>query len=217
MLHRLKEYIDYKGIPIARFEKSIGMSNASFGKSLKNNGTIGADKLEIILNVYTDLSVEWLITGKGDMIKAIRAQVENKHISARGTRIPLVSIAAVGGFGNAEFTIKDSDVKDFYIVPKFKDRRIDFMIEISGSSMQPKYNSGDVVACTIIRESKFLQWNKVHVIGTTEQGILIKRVRKASSSEFLLAVSENKDYEPFEIPLEEIVGIALVVGVIRLE
>jgi hypothetical protein len=30
-------------------------------------------------------------------------------------------------------------------------------------------------------------------------------------------VSEDPEYDPFEIPKEEITGIALVVGVIRLE
>ena len=35
ILERIKEYIDSKGISIAAFEKSIGMGNASFGKSLK--------------------------------------------------------------------------------------------------------------------------------------------------------------------------------------
>ena len=70
VLQRLKEFIDYKGISIAAFEKSIGMSNASFGKSLKMGGTIGADKIENILSVYPDLSAEWLMCGKGDMILA---------------------------------------------------------------------------------------------------------------------------------------------------
>ena len=66
---RIKEYIDYKGIKIAAFEKSIGMSNASFGKSLKNKGAIGSDKLENILSIYKDLSPEWLLTGRGSMLK----------------------------------------------------------------------------------------------------------------------------------------------------
>lgn len=69
ILNRIKEYIDFKDISISAFEKSIGMSNASFGKSLKNNGAIGTDKLENILNVYPDISLEWLLTGKGEMIK----------------------------------------------------------------------------------------------------------------------------------------------------
>jgi len=69
ILERLKEYIDFKGISISAFEKSIGMGNASFGKSLKNNGAIGTDKLEKILIQYTDISFEWLLTGRGQMIK----------------------------------------------------------------------------------------------------------------------------------------------------
>jgi hypothetical protein len=68
MLNRLKEYIDYKKISISAFEKSIGMSNASFGKSLKNGGTIGCDKLEKILSIYPDLNLLWLVTGQGEML-----------------------------------------------------------------------------------------------------------------------------------------------------
>ena len=77
ILERLKEYIDSKGISVSAFEKSIGMSNASFGKSLKNKGAIGTDKLENILIVYPDLSPEWLLTGRGDMIKSNRTFPEN--------------------------------------------------------------------------------------------------------------------------------------------
>lgn len=68
ILERLKEYIDTKGIAVSAFEKSIGMSNASFGKSLKNGGAIGTDKLENILKVYPDISPVWLLTGRGSMI-----------------------------------------------------------------------------------------------------------------------------------------------------
>ena len=131
--------------------------------------------------------------------------------------IPLVSIAAVAGFGNSDFAIQKSDIKDYYVVPKFNDRRIDFMIEVSGSSMYPKYNSGDVVACTVLRESRFIQWNKVHLIGTREQGILIKRIKKGPDETHFLLISDNKDYDPFVISEDEITGMALVVGVIRIE
>lgn len=71
ILKRIKEYIDYKGINISAFERSIGMGNASFGKSLKRNGAIGTDKLEKILNIYSDISSEWLLRGTGEMIKQI--------------------------------------------------------------------------------------------------------------------------------------------------
>ena len=68
ILERLKQYIDFKGISVAAFERSIGMANASFGKSLKKQGAIGTDKLENILNIYPDISPMWLLKGIGDMI-----------------------------------------------------------------------------------------------------------------------------------------------------
>ncbi len=68
MLQRLKEYIDYKKIKISTFEKSVGMSNASLVKPMRSGGTIGADKLENILKIYSDLNPIWLITGVGEML-----------------------------------------------------------------------------------------------------------------------------------------------------
>ncbi|QOG02382.1 helix-turn-helix transcriptional regulator [Flavobacterium sp. MDT1-60] len=68
-LKRIKQYIDLKGIKISAFEREIGMSNGSFASQLKNDKTIGVDKLEKILRIYSDINVEWLLTGTGDMLK----------------------------------------------------------------------------------------------------------------------------------------------------
>lgn len=68
VLERIKQFIDYKEIAISAFEKSIGMSNASLGKSLKTGGTIGADKLGIILKAYPEINLRWLVTGEGEML-----------------------------------------------------------------------------------------------------------------------------------------------------
>jgi phage repressor protein C with HTH and peptisase S24 domain len=147
------------------------------------------------------------------------AKVEKGKVeyNAESKGIPLVELTAAAGFGNGNFAIEKHDVKDYYIIPKFKHIKVDFMIETHGSSMIPKYNSGDVIACSIIKDSKFIQWNKCHVIATIEQGILVKRIRQADDDGCILAISDNPDYPPFLIPKDEITGIALVVGVIRLE
>ena len=83
--------------------------------------------------------------------------------------------------------------------------------------MYPKYNSGDVIACAIINERTFIQWNKPHVIVTKEQGIFVKRILEGKKKSTLGLKSDNKDYPLFEVPTDEITGIALVIGVIRLE
>lgn len=68
-LNRIKYYLDYKGIKVSAFEKEVGMSNGSFASQLKNNKTIGVDKLENILKRFPDLNPDWILTGNGDMLK----------------------------------------------------------------------------------------------------------------------------------------------------
>ncbi|MBY0244795.1 MAG: S24 family peptidase [Sphingobacteriaceae bacterium] len=200
---------------------------------------MGTDKACKILHQFPEINPEWLLTGEGSMLREAKDKGativgndnnsnignNNKIISKTSPkkedtvtqRIPLVNELAIGGIGGSMFSIAEQDIKDYYVVPKFKHRKIDFMIEVSGSSMYPKYNSGDVVACAIIKESNFIQWNKTHVISTKEQGILIKRIKKGTTDDLVKVISDNKDYDPFEIPISEITGIAIVVGVIRLE
>ena len=186
--------------------------------------------IELILEKYPRFNKVWLMTGEGEMLQhtslyAMYQEAEEERLrrdTAGNTtpgcvRLPLVTQTAVAGFGNADFAIKEGDVKDYYIVPKFRYHQVDFMIEISGSSMYPKYNSGDVVACTILRDGAFIQWNKCHIVATREQGILCKRLMPGSTDDTLKMVSDNENYPPFEVPKEDITGIALVVGVIRLE
>ncbi len=69
-LSRIKQYIDYKGITVSSLEREAGMSNGSFASQLKNNKTIGVDKLENILKVFPEINVEWLLTGTGPMLKS---------------------------------------------------------------------------------------------------------------------------------------------------
>ncbi|MBO4738133.1 MAG: helix-turn-helix transcriptional regulator [Bacteroidales bacterium] len=212
---RILQFIEIQHISKYEFCKKtgIGKSNLS-GNSLKSE--LGGAQISQILNHYSNISPDWLLIGKGEMFRDTASTLEVSNMEAM-KKIPLVTQAAVAGFGNADFSISQEDVKDYYVVPKFKYCNIDFMIEISGSSMYPKYNSGDVVACTILRESKFIQWNKCHIIATREQGILCKRLRPSNKENFITAISDNQQYPPFDIPIDEILGIALVVGVIRLE
>ena len=59
---RLKEYIKYSGLSISDFEKSIFASNGYVNSISKG---IGADKIEIIIEKYPNLNIEWLLRGKG--------------------------------------------------------------------------------------------------------------------------------------------------------
>ena len=224
---KITEYLDIKGISKNSFYKKTGFS-VGF---LDSGKSLGVDKLRIIIDNYPDFdSAKILGLDLGQKPINIQESSDDSFFTEihkskikqgkqqKGSQklIPLVTQMAIAGFGKSSFSMKEVDIKDKYFVPEFKDRKVDFMIEIQGSSMRPKYNSGDVIACAILKERHFIQWNKVHIVATKEQGVLVKRIHQGENGS-LKMISENPNYPPFEIPEIEITGIALVIGVIRME
>ncbi len=127
--------------------------------------------------------------------------------------IPLLSVSAMAGYFKGDNQVLEYDCERF-IIPTFKDA--EFLINIKGGSMYPKYSSGDIVACKKLPRDTFFQWNKVYVLDTV-QGPLIKRIQEGTDADSLLIISDNPDYKPFELNKSQIRGIAIVIGVIRLE
>lgn len=62
---KIKQYLNSKGISKNSFYQKTGFSIGF----LDSGKSLGADKLEAIIDNYPDLSLEWLVLGKGDMIK----------------------------------------------------------------------------------------------------------------------------------------------------
>jgi len=200
-------FIKEKNLSKTDFYRITGLSNGFLDKK----GSVTSANLETILKFFPELSADWLITGKGPMY---RSDLPVAHPATEpGAGIPLIPINAMAGAFTDSQVVLELECER-YVVPVFKEA--EFLITVKGSSMIPKYNSGDIVACKRMPLDTFFQWNKVYVLDT-EQGPLIKRVKKGTSDETLTIFSDNPKYEPFELPRTKIYHIALVVGVIRLE
>lgn len=62
---RIQQYANIKGISIYQLEKDAGMSKSSWNRT-KN---ISSEACSNLVNIYTDISPEWLLTGEGEMLK----------------------------------------------------------------------------------------------------------------------------------------------------
>lgn len=216
---RILQYAEYLGVSKRDFYKTIEVSRGT----LESRTGITEDVLAKFIAAYDQVNIEWLISGRGEMLGAPNRPVDSpvdppvdspvvKKVARGG--IPLVPVEAVAGIlsGNSA-AVMDYDC-DHYDIPLF--RGAEFLIRISGDSMLPKYCSGDIVACKRLPIDTFFQWNKVYVLDS-EQGVIIKRVRPGRDNRHVTLVSENTAYAPFELPLEKVYSIALVVGVVRAE
>lgn len=200
---RIVKFLEFKKIGQGKFEAACGLSNG-YISGLKK--APGADKLLKIISTYPELSQDWLLKGEGEML------VSNKSTKQEG--IPLIPVNAVAGFlSGVGDPIMEYDCER-YIMPIFKGA--DFLIRVEGDSMMPNYMPGDIVACVKLDNPSFFQPGKVYVIDT-KQGALVKRVELTDEEDRILLHSDNEKYKPFSLHSDEINGIAIVKGVIRVE
>jgi len=66
-IDRINKFVLNEGISARQFDISIGAANGYTLRMIKNNASVGSDVIEKIIEVYPNLNLIWLITGKGTM------------------------------------------------------------------------------------------------------------------------------------------------------
>lgn len=74
---RLKEFIWYKGLRVSHFEKMCGLSNGYVASITKG---MGAEKMQMILDKFPELSKKWLLKGEGEMLIGQNKKIEKREI-----------------------------------------------------------------------------------------------------------------------------------------
>lgn len=211
IIPRIKQIAENEGITIGALERAIGASKGVISRAINNGTDIQAKWLQSIVENYPRYSSSWLLTGDGEMFKDLRDKVTAVQTDTPETGIPLIPIEAMAGFFTGEVAGYDKNCERF-IIPGIK---ADFVVAVSGDSMEPKYYSGDLVACQMVSLSDlFFQWGKVYVIDT-DQGVLIKKVKRSKNAGHITLVSENPDYDDIEVQYSHIYHISLVKAIVR--
>jgi phage repressor protein C with HTH and peptisase S24 domain len=195
---------------------------------------------DLIFTNCVKLNYDWLLTGRGEMLRNTNQNVQNSahaHIgdnsqarinqrkdTENGTHkpkgIPLIPVSAMAGYGSGDVQVMNYDIQeDYLITPELDNKGVQYLIRAFGSSMIPKYNSGDLLACRPVSDTSFIQWGKVYVLDT-DQGPLVKRLYPCTPADddSVECRSDNFErYPPFKISKSSIRRIAIVVGVLRME
>lgn len=237
VLDRIKEYIDSKGITIAAFERSVGMSNASFGKSLKNGGAIGSDKLENILLSYPDLSPSWLLTGEGPMLKTPSAEAQFAHTitpagidvnpihqpryterKVENQTINLYDFEAAAGLRSL-LDNRHANIIDTIRIPNLP--KCDGAIHIVGDSMYPLLKAGDIVLYkevpADIQNIFFGEMYLISYLIEDDDYVMVKYIKKSSQgAPFVTLASQNPHHADRDIDFRHVNALALIKASIRI-
>ena len=92
----------------------------------------------------------------------------------------------------------------------------DYAIQVTGDSMSPEYPSGSMILIKKINEKAFIEWGKTYVLDT-ENGAVVKTIRKTDDPGVIECVSLNPAYQPFTMDTKYINGWYRVLMVLSLK
>lgn len=135
----------------------------------------------------------------------------------RGT--PIYELSATAG--ENENTSQLPEVPAFHVkIPGYED--CNFGVHIYGHSMYPTIENGSLVLCKRVNDKSVIMYGEIYLIRTADY-LMVKRLQKNESHENVLCTSDNfeqrnekyRRFEPFELPVDKIIDLYLVKGIIK--
>jgi phage repressor protein C with HTH and peptisase S24 domain len=122
-------------------------------------------------------------------------------------RIPLIPISCQGGsindflgnMGNLEFERILSPIKG-----------VTFALTVAGDYLAPELPAGSQVFVKLVNSKAFIEWGKVYALDTCN-GVIIRRIMPTLEKDKVMCLSNNPNYPPFEVSLEDVFGFYKVV------
>lgn len=238
-IERFFKYLDNQGLKHTPIEKQLGLSNGYLGKMKARKASIGSDVIEKIVSYFPKLDINWLITGKGSMLKGEQALLENTpqeynipepqlsiasehavslyklktdYYGIERQSIPLYEIDAAAGLSTL-FSSQNTQVPlDFITVPNAP--KCDGAVSVRGDSMYPILKAGDIICYKTITNIDNLTFGEMYLLDIDngdDQQLLVKFVQKSDKGDdYIKLVSENRYHAPKDIPVSYVRALAIV-------
>lgn len=222
---RLTSFLSHLGIGQKKFEIETGLSNGFVNNVKAGISTTSVNKIK---NRYPELNTTWLLTGEGDMLVNKEPKTERKSSGTpNGRRLgpdedwgtPIFDISATaGGIDNIN---QLPEVPSFRVkVPGYED--CNFGMYVFGHSMYPTIETGSLILCRKINNKQLIMYGEIYLVRTADY-FMVKRLQKSTEPGCVLCTSDNyeqrsndfKRFEPFDLPIDTILDLYLVKGIIK--
>ena len=149
-----------------------------------------------------------------NLVERIQAIMEQSSpVTDTTETVPVLPTEAMAGtLGDFALAVQDYECER--MVSPIKGA--DFAIKIQGDSMSPEYPSGSVCLIKKVNEKAFIEWGKVYVLDT-ENGAVIKQIRRTDKENVVECVSLNPAFQPFTIDCSYIKGWYRILMLISLK
>lgn len=214
---RILLFIDKKGISQYEFYKRTGITRCILGQ---NNG-ISEENLTRFLDYFPSVSLDWLLTGKGPMLKEEKEDIQILHhpkVPEKIVEQQSINLYDINAAANLKtlFDNKDQNILGEISIPDIP--KCDGAVYVRGDSMYPILKSGDIIAYKEIFNFQNLIYGEMYLISFDMEGdffLTVKYINHSDKDGYIKLVSYNTHHDPMDIPISSINALALVKFSIR--
>ncbi|MDW8136256.1 MAG: XRE family transcriptional regulator [Thermodesulfobacterium sp.] len=209
---KIKKLREKLGMTQAEFAQKIFLSRSRLSELEAGKGNPSNPTIEAICSVFK-VNKDWLLHGEGPIfVEEPPVKPKPKHPTARLIDLEDIPVVAKVGAGFPQQRFEDVEVLYYIQLPAGKYPKKAFAVEVTGDSMNPLLEEGDIVICKPFGGYVTdIPNKKVVVVATDEGELMIKRLKKyGDPPSKVIFYSDNPNYPPVE-PSEgyRLVGVAL--------
>ena len=208
----INKVIEYSGLSAASFAVRIGVKTTQAIYDLQKGRTksISQSIANKISSCYPEINRTWLLTGEGDMLNDSSSEAKKSFTS--GT--PYYNVDFIGGF---DLVINDQTINPEYLIQFKPYEKATCWCNITGHSMEPEINHGDIIALKLIEDFSFLPYGEVYAIVTTNDMRTVKRIGPSKNPDCYTLIPTNKspEYGVQELPKNKIRYVYQVLGCMK--
>lgn len=214
-IERLQVYMEFKGINDNQMTIDADLSNGLLGKLKKSGKGMNSINIEKILISYPDLSADWLLTGRGNMLKEEKnsiavenyqyrpddeiIEVENPPIIPRElTKRPNTDLLQL--VRNADEDLTTSRVK-------VEGLAFTMWVRVGDAALEPHYHPEDKLALIAypVGHEHFV-YGKVHGIDTISNGMILRRLYPHQHG-YIAKSYAPEEFPDLFIPFDDVIRI----------
>ena len=210
--NKLSSHIGIGASSISAYEQK--RSVPKIATLLKYSRFFNRNLEELVNNDISQADIAKQQDTKGENLRILPILVDNKNEEM----VSLVPIKAAAGYLNGH-----SDAEFISELPNFRlpfaelsENKTYRAFQIEGESMLP-VPAGSYIICEYLQDWELIKDDTCHIVVTTDDGIVYKRVKKDFSKNQLLLNSDNPEYLSFEVSLNQVLEIWKALGFVSFD
>lgn len=205
MKKRILFLLSENGLNVNRASRLLEMPQRTLNRQLNEDGGISVELIRALKKVFPKVSLEWIVSGEGSMY--INNVHEIEDIPNDANMFPYYeSLPVSAGLRDVVDCDKEKP-NDYVCIPGI---RAEYFFPVTGTSMEPEINSGDIIGIKRLDFIGDLDVRKIYMIVTRDSRMIKHCCSHESDSNLLWCSSPN--YPSFTIRKDEIVAMYGVVA-----